>query len=616
MAYHFPSGLTASDLATISFENGLDASNNLVTTDFANWNGDIPATYGSAANLTGRAAKWQIGGTTATVAAGVAGGTVAVYFDPGSSWTSAEKQSFVNGLTLWSDYANISFSVVNSAASAQFRFYRTSSTSPPPGGLGSGSYTSTGYSYASESSLGLMKSSAASPAYMVIDTANYGDITSYTARAGYGISTMLHEEGHLLGLGHTGPYNGTADAATQQFNATDNRLYSTMSYIDPGNSAAQYFSQYTVTGTNWGTSADGYARAPYTPQMLDIVAAQQLYGTSTSTTFAGGQVFGFNCNISDAAKSFFDFTVDITPVVTLWDRGTGNTLDLSGYSTASIVNLNPGTFSSAAGLTNNIGIAHDTAIDRFVGGAGDDVITVNGNADIINGGGGSNTVVFAAARAAYTIVSGADTVTVTNIASSVADTLSGVQALKFTDQTVLACFAAGTRIATARGEIAVEDLRAGEMVRTPSGPAPILWIGRSDVNCRSHPRPRDAWPVLVAPDAFGPGLPRRALLLSPAHAVLLDDVLVPIRHLINGRGITQPPRDAVTYFHIALARHDIVLAEHLPCETLLDTDELGGFDNQHTAPEGLAFLTPCAPIITQGARLQAIRNQLDARAIV
>jgi len=607
MTFVFPIGLNPTQKSTIAFLNGLNEDGTLATTDFANWNGDTPATYGQGAAFTGKAQKWQIGGDTSTVAVGTGGGTVNVYFDPGSNWTAAEKQSFLNGLTLWSDYADIKFSVVSTSAAANFTFYRYgTATVPSTGPLQTGAYVSNQSSSATDTSMNLVTSGLMS----IQTTGGWTDLTSYSTYGGYGISTIVHEEGHLLGLGHAGPYNGNVNAATQQFNAYDTRLYSTMSYIDAGTTTAQYFNQYAVTGTAWGTTDDGYSRAPYTPQMLDILAAQQLYGTSTSTTFNGGQVFGFNCNISDATKSFFDFTVDATPVVTLWDRGTGNTLDLSGYATASVVNLNQGAFSSAAGLTNNIAIAYGTAIDRFVGGAGDDTITVNGNADIIDGGGGTNTVVFAKALASYTIGSGTGTVTITDTSTNVIDTVSNVNFLKFTDQTVPACFAAGTRIRTTRGDIEVEALAEGDIVRTLSGSAPVRWIGRGLVNCTTHQSPREVWPIRVAIDAFGPNQPSHPLYLSPLHAVLCQGVLVPIGHLVNSTSITQVARDTVTYFHIALARHDVILAENLPCETLLDLDFAGGFDNVDSAPEFLQFLEPCAPIIRQGPQLEAIRQML------
>ncbi len=70
------------------------------------------------------------------------------------------------------------------------------------------------------------------------------------------------------------------------------------------------------------------------------------------------------------------------------------------------------------------------------------------------------------------------------------------------------CYAAGTRIATTRGEVLVEDLRAGDVaLLATGGTAPIVWVG--------HRRVRNADPVRVVAGAFGAGLPARDLVLSP-----------------------------------------------------------------------------------------------------
>ena len=74
---------------------------------------------------------------------------------------------------------------------------------------------------------------------------------------------------------------------------------------------------------------------------------------------------------------------------------------------------------------------------------------------------------------------------------------------------------------------------------SPSGQITrITWIGHRRVDCARHPDPRRAWPVRVSVGAFGDGLPRRDLWLSPDHAVFVDRVLIPIKHLINGCTIT------------------------------------------------------------------------------
>ncbi|MCX7382736.1 MAG: Hint domain-containing protein [Alphaproteobacteria bacterium] len=187
---------------------------------------------------------------------------------------------------------------------------------------------------------------------------------------------------------------------------------------------------------------------------------------------------------------------------------------------------------------------------------------------------------------------------------------------------VLPCFVEGTRIATAAGPVAVEHLAPGMRVASVfGGTAEIVWIGHRRVDCARHPRPQDIWPVRIAPDAFGPGLPAAPLWLSPDHAVHVADVLVPIRYLVNGRTIVQEPRTSVTYYHIELPAHDVIRAEGLPCESFLDTGNRGAFTNSG----GPIDLHPdfaravwdaeaCAPLVLGGARLSAIRAMLLAQA--
>ena len=103
------------------------------------------------------------------------------------------------------------------------------------------------------------------------------------------------------------------------------------------------------------------------------------------------------------------------------------------------------------------------------------------------------------------------------------------------------CFLQGTRILTQRGEIAVEALAVGDLVPVllGQGLARVRWIGQRLVQCRRHPKPDEVQPVRIEPGAFGPGLPHRALFLSPDHAVHVDGVLIPVRYLVNGSSIAQ-----------------------------------------------------------------------------
>ncbi|WP_158743596.1 Hint domain-containing protein [Acidisphaera sp. L21] len=143
-----------------------------------------------------------------------------------------------------------------------------------------------------------------------------------------------------------------------------------------------------------------------------------------------------------------------------------------------------------------------------------------------------------------------------------------------------ACYCSGTRIRTLAGEVLVEDLAIGDIVVTSSGEdQPIIWVGHRRIDCRSHPRPATVLPVRVEAGAFGSGLPYDDLWLSPGHAVLVEGVLLPIERLINGATVATVPVDSVTYWHVELERHDIIIANGAPAESYLDTGNRTAFEN-------------------------------------
>ena len=168
----------------------------------------------------------------------------------------------------------------------------------------------------------------------------------------YGYQTYIHEIGHALGLGHQGPYNGSASYSTNAVYANDTWQYSIMSYFsEPNYSGSSY--RYVVT-----------------PQMADIYAVASMYGAATSTR-TGDTVYGFNSN----AGAVFNFAAYTSaPALTIYDSGGNDTLDCSGYSAAQTIDLHPGAFSSVGGLVNNIGIALNAVIEKAIGGSGNDTL--------------------------------------------------------------------------------------------------------------------------------------------------------------------------------------------------------------------------------------------------
>ena len=187
------------------------------------------------------------------------------------------------------------------------------------------------------------------------------------------------------------------------------------------------------------------------------------------------------------------------------------------------------------------------------------------------------------------------------------------------------CFAAGTSIATPTGAIAVERLREGDLVTSAFGGAvAVQWVGHRHVVAARHPDPASIWPVRVAAGALAPGVPARDLFLSPEHALHIDGHLVPAILLCNGVSITQSPRQEVTYFHIELPQHDVVLAEGAGCESYLDTNNRADFANGGTVitarpnfvgddANAIWLANACAPQCRNGPRLEAIRQALARR---
>jgi hypothetical protein len=183
-----------------------------------------------------------------------------------------------------------------------------------------------------------------------------------------------------------------------------------------------------------------------------------------------------------------------------------------------------------------------------------------------------------------------------------------------------ACFAAGTRIATETGAVAVEHLREGDRVRTHfAGTAVVRWIGHRRVDCARHPDPASVQPLRVRAHAFGPGLPSRDLLISRDHALFVDGHLIPARYLEDGDAIARVPLSAVTYFHVELDRHDVLFAEGLPAESYLETGQRSAFANGgaivQAHPDFAARVREaegCAPFAVTGPAVAAARARLGS----
>jgi serralysin len=234
----------------------------------------------------------------------------------------------------------------------------------------------------------------------------------------YGLATLIHETGHALGLQHPGAYNAAPGLSiTFPVNAEyyqDTRQYSQMSYFNAEFSGAAHI--------DWNRVSWVYGQ---TPLLHDIATIQAMYGADL-TTRTTDTVYGFN---STAGREVYDFSTNTMPVISIYDAGGVDTLDFSGWNTASKLDLNPGAFSSGGGsgivpldvlkargllppsyteaqytalrarynspdgmLSDNISIAYGTIIENATGGGGNDVIIGNGVDNILLGNAGNDSI--------------------------------------------------------------------------------------------------------------------------------------------------------------------------------------------------------------------------------
>jgi len=276
--------------------------------------------------------------------------------------------------------------------------------------------------------------------------------------------------------------------------------------------------------------------------------------------------------------------------------------------------IGPGT---TAGIDTLFGEAGDDTLD---GGAGDDTLDGGTGADSLSGGEGDDSLAFAEGDTADggdgndtfvledlgeagngpitidgggtgEILGGGDTLQLGDLADlstlSIDNTFTNASgntsqdgSVTLDDGTVLTfdgieniiCFTPGTRIATARGAVPVEQLNKGDMVITRDhGLQPVRWIEARTVAATGA-----LAPVRIAPRVL-PGL-QTELLVSPQHRVLFQgyraellfgqsEVLVAANHLVDDLAVSRVEGGTVTYVHFLLDQHEIVFADGTPTES-------------------------------------------------
>lgn len=148
------------------------------------------------------------------------------------------------------------------------------------------------------------------------------------------------------------------------------------------------------------------------------------------------------------------------------------------------------------------------------------------------------------------------------------------------------CFTDGALILTPEGEKRVEDLKSGDLVSVPGAKAqPIRWIGSQKISSARLAEEAALRPIRIEAGALGNGLPREDLIVSRQHRILIasaivermfeaSEILVPAKDLLGLPGVSEVEDLApVTYHHIALDHHEVIVANGVQTESLYFGEE-------------------------------------------
>lgn len=210
---------------------------------------------------------------------------------------------------------------------------------------------------------------------------------------GYTYQTIIHEVGHAIGLGHAGPYNGSANYVTD----TSDPDYLNNSNIYLNDCWQQTIMSYFDQTEN--TSIDADHNYVISWMAGDWEALRDYYGATSA--FNGNTTYGFNTNISTAVSEVMAdlSTYADEAAFCIIDSDGVDTVDFSGYLVASNIDLKivsgtstTGTLSDIGGQIGNMALGVGTVIENAVGGSGNDTISGNTANNVLTGNSGNDTL--------------------------------------------------------------------------------------------------------------------------------------------------------------------------------------------------------------------------------
>jgi hypothetical protein len=180
---------------------------------------------------------------------------------------------------------------------------------------------------------------------------------------------------------------------------------------------------------------------------------------------------------------------------------------------------------------------------------------------------------------------------------------------------------AGTAVATPDGMVAADSIAIGDLVLTLAGSAwPVKWVGLQRQSAAVLAANPQLYPIRVRQGALGGGVPHRELVMAPGQILHVDGVLVACAALVNGVTILQDrtPGDRI-YYQIELERHDLILTEGAALGSYLDDGSRAQLQNaaDYDTLYARGVRLParyCAPLLPEGATLEALRHRLASLA--